>query len=374
MLSIHAGDENMPKRKYDCETCGTKDLSKNEYYREHHKGACLAAAVAALRQCQAPAADGPPAHLDAMEAHEGGEQGEVPGSDQHLGAAHEPAESVAAAPEAESGAGDDFTANEPYCQPLERLFGDAEAFAAACQHIVPAEDAGPCREDPAVQDPAASAQGPEAYAPEAAAPHDPELQVFEDLQPPTLTEEAAQPIELDHPDAQLVYAAPEDQQFQGERPGDAQADQSDTRPGTAAYYAAHRHDKLYAGSELTVEQMCYLMLTQKQIHRQHDTAFDEQCRLHCDVVLPKPNKMPGSLYLMRKVSRHCWPPESVLHNPGMHASSCTLFVLLLRLAGGLRRSWVVITDRGAWLPHCHAHRTPCAELHGSHAMRYVKVH
>ena len=210
---------------------------------------------------------------------------------------------------------------------------------------------------------------------EAAAAH--ELSELERLQPPTLTEETAQAIELDHPIAQLVYAAPEDQHFYSDRPGDAQADQSDTRPGTAAYYDTHRHEKLYASSELTVEQMCYLMLTQKQIHRQHDTGFDEQCRLHHDVVLPKPNKMPGSLYLMRKVRCHRWPPESVLRNPGMHSSVWTLFVLatlLVRLAGGLRRSWVEITDRGAWLPHCHAQHTPCAELHGSHAMRYVKVH
>ena len=89
----------------------------------------------------------------------------------------------------------------------------------------------------------------------------------------------------------------------GERPGDAEAEQSATKPGTAAYYDAHRHDELYAGAQLTVEQMCYLMLSQKQTHRQHDTAFDEQCRLHRDVLLPKPNKMPGSLYLMRKVRK-----------------------------------------------------------------------
>ena len=289
----------MPKRKYECKTCGADDLIQHEYYRKHHKEACLAAAVAALRQRQAPAADGPPAHLNAIEAHEGGEQGKLPGRDQHLGAAHEPAESVAAA--AESAAGDDFTANEPYCQPLERLFGDAEAFDAACQHIVPAEDAGPCREDSAAQDPAASDQSPEANAPEVAAPHDPELQVSEGLQQHNLTEEAAEPIEADNPDAEHVYAAPEDQQFQGERPGDAEAEQSATQPGTAAYYHAHRHDQLYAGAQLTVEQTCYLMLSQKQTHRQHDTAFDEECRLRRNVLLPKPNKMPGSLYLMRKV-------------------------------------------------------------------------
>ena len=72
----------MPKRKYSCETCGANDLSRNQYYRGHHNEACLAAAVAALRQHQAPAAEGAPEDEHAIEAHEGGEQGgiQVPGS------------------------------------------------------------------------------------------------------------------------------------------------------------------------------------------------------------------------------------------------------------------------------------------------------
>ena len=202
VLPIHAGDENMPKRKFDCGTCGAKDLSRNHYYREHHKNACVAAAVAALRQRQAPAADAPPAHVDVVGAHEGGKQGEVPGCDQYLEAAHEPVENAAVAPEPEPAPEDAFTADEPYCQPLAELLGDAEAFAAACQPVVPTEDAGPN-------------QGPEAYAPAAAAPHDPDWQQFEGLQQHSLTEEAGEPVEADDPDAEHVYAAPEDQQFQG---------------------------------------------------------------------------------------------------------------------------------------------------------------
>ena len=153
--------------------------------------------------------------------------------------------------------------------------------------------------------PAENAQaGPAAGEEEPEAPHGlAEVQEPEGPQQQNLTEEAGEPIEADDPHAEELYAAPEDQQFQGERPGDAEADQSATKPGTAAYYDAHRHDELYAGAQLTVEQMCYLMLSQKQIHRQHDTAFDEQCRLQRDVLLPKPNKMPGSLYLMRKVRK-----------------------------------------------------------------------
>ena len=311
----------MPKRKYDCETCGTKDLSKAQYYREHHSRACLRAAVTALRQRQAPAADGSPAHEDAMDAHAGGEQWELPDSNQHPEAAYEPA----VASEPQSATEDDCAADEPYCQPLKRLFGDAEAFDVVCQNIVPARDA---RSDSAATD-----QRPEADAPEAAALHGPELQVFEELQHRNLTEEAEAPVEADDPDAEHVYAAPEDQQFQGEPPSDAEAEQGNaeaehgdaeaehgaTKPGTAAYYHAHRHDDLYEGAQLTVEQICYLMLSQKQTHRQHDTAFDEQCRLQRDVLLPKPNKMPGSLYLMRKVREKLTsgPPNIVLAQPAI---------------------------------------------------------
>ena len=206
--------------------------------------------------------------------------------------------------------------------------------------MVPAEDAGPNL--------TASNQGQEAYAPEAAAPHDPDWQQLEGLQQHSLTEEAREPVEADEPDAEHVYAAPEDQQFQGERPGDAEAEQSATKPGTAAYYDAHRHDELYAGAQLTVEQMCYLMLSQKQTHRQHDTAFDEQCRLHRDVLLPKPNKMPGSLYLMRKVRK------SLLTLRGLRATTCNMhshlfcFVLVLSSRGGMQGPWV--TSRTGKLP------------------------
>ncbi|KAK9906510.1 hypothetical protein WJX75_003063 [Coccomyxa subellipsoidea] len=73
------------------------------------------------------------------------------------------------------------------------------------------------------------------------------------------------------------------------------------RPGTAAFYAAHRDEKIYTNAQLTVEQACYLAMTQKQRSQQRDTAFDEHCRLQHDVMLPQPNLHPPSLYLMRKV-------------------------------------------------------------------------
>ena len=305
----------MPKRKYtfDCETCGAKDLTRNTYYREHHNDACLMAAVAAVHYALAPATAGATALEDAVEAYEGGAQeaSQVPHHCQHFEAAdlphddnylsqsaHEPAANFAAGPEPAVDDGDgeafiyDSSADEQHPQHLEALLDDANAFVVACQHAVSAEDIKRC---PAASDHALPHQS------EAAAPaDDPELGACQQRH---LTEEAAEPIEQDDPDAEHVYAAPEDQQFQGERPGDAQADQSAVRPGTAAYYDAHRHSDLYAGAQLTVEQMCYLMLSQKQTHRQHDTAFDELCRLQRDVVLPKPNKMPGSLYLMRKVRK-----------------------------------------------------------------------
>lgn len=208
--------------------------------------------------------------------------------------AHEPAEDIVAALEPKYAAQVGLAADEPSSQPLERLFGDAQALAAACQHAVPGEAAE--------MHLAARDQGPAAHAPKAAALYNPKLQDFDEgLHRHGLANEAAEPAELDLLDAECIYAALEDQQLQGERAGDAEAEEGTARPGTAAYYHAHKHDSVYAGAKLNLEQTCYTMLTQKQAHRQHDTAFGEQCRLQRDVMYPQPNKVPGSLYLMRKV-------------------------------------------------------------------------
>lgn len=74
------------------------------------------------------------------------------------------------------------------------------------------------------------------------------------------------------------------------------------RPKTAAFYAAHKDSLVYDNALLTVELMCYFLLAQKQRTQQRDTAFDEHCRVLHDVLLPQPNFISPSLYLMRKVS------------------------------------------------------------------------
>ena len=341
----------MPKRRFVCETCGATDLPKNKYYKEHYKAACLRAAVAAVHHASAPDPARGTAPENAMAAHEGGAQeaSQVLHDDQHFEAldlphdndypsqsAHEPAGSRAAGQEpavdndvGEASINESATA-EQHFQHLEALLDDADAFVAACQHAAPAEGTEPS--------PAAS---------DHALPHQTAVAALADdlevgaCQQHHLTEEAAEPVERDDSDAEHVYAAPEDQQFQGERPGDAQADQSALRPGTAAYYDAHRHDDLYAGAQLTVEQTCYLVLSQKQAHRQHDTAFDEQCRLQRDVMLPKPNKMPGSLYLMRKVHkksllvlcRLCWLPRECA------GATCCMHVPISLLGINVEPGW-----------------------------------
>ena len=354
----------MPRKRFDCGTCGVRDLPRHTYYEEHHNNACLAAAVAAVRKRRAPAAQDPPAGEGAWEAPEQ-DAGEFGDGELPYQAADEPAAGNAPVPEPTSSAEDreaahDHAAAEPH---MERLFEDADRLLAISQH-------NPLAEDPNAN-PAARDQSQEAA--EAAAPHDPELQELECPQHRHLTEEAGRPIEADEPDAEHEYAAPEDQQFLGERPGDAEADQSAAKPGTAAYYHLHRHDRLYAGAQLTVEQMCYLMLSQKQTHRQHDTAFDEQCRLQRDVLLPRPNMMPGSLYLMRKVR---FIAMSAVSELAQHACAraelpfAFWYWAWLEACRALRGHG---QPRNEGLPDCHAHNLACASLPDCHTMLHTQA-
>lgn len=102
------------------------------------------------------------------------------------------------------------------------------------------------------------------------------------------------------------YVSADDQQWPAEQEAanDEAAAERTAKPGSAAYFAARRHDPLFEGARLTVEQACYLELSKKQRDRRRDVAFDEHCRVQHEFLLQQPNLMPPSLYLMRKVG--CW--------------------------------------------------------------------
>ena len=61
------------------------------------------------------------------------------------------------------------------------------------------------------------------------------------------------------------------------------------------------HEPIYAGARLTVLQACFLAMHEKREGRIRDGVFDRQCRVNKEVLMPKQNLYPGSVYLMRKV-------------------------------------------------------------------------
>lgn len=61
------------------------------------------------------------------------------------------------------------------------------------------------------------------------------------------------------------------------------------------------HEPIYVGARMTVLQATFLAMHEKREGRVRDGVFDRQCRVMKEVILPKGNLYPGSLYLMRKV-------------------------------------------------------------------------
>jgi hypothetical protein len=64
---------------------------------------------------------------------------------------------------------------------------------------------------------------------------------------------------------------------------------------------ANRDEPLYEGCRLTVFMAAFLFLTEKREGKIRDGAFDRLCRIIHEVLLPKGNLFPRSLYLMKKV-------------------------------------------------------------------------
>jgi hypothetical protein len=90
-----------------------------------------------------------------------------------------------------------------------------------------------------------------------------------------------------------------------ERDGDvheegwASSDEDDAY--TAERLAEKLDDPLYPGSRMTLAQACYLAMHEKREGRIRDGVFDRQCRTQHEVLLPRGNTYPGSLYLLRKL-------------------------------------------------------------------------
>lgn len=73
------------------------------------------------------------------------------------------------------------------------------------------------------------------------------------------------------------------------------------KPGTAANYDNLRHEPVWSGVTVSVEQYSYYLLVEKRNSKQRDTAFDKHVRWLHAVGLPQPNSLPPSLYLIRKL-------------------------------------------------------------------------
>jgi hypothetical protein len=64
---------------------------------------------------------------------------------------------------------------------------------------------------------------------------------------------------------------------------------------------ANRDEPIFEGSKLTVFMAAFLFLMEKREGKIRDGAFDRLCRIIHEVLLPKGNLFPRSLYLMKKV-------------------------------------------------------------------------
>jgi hypothetical protein len=74
----------------------------------------------------------------------------------------------------------------------------------------------------------------------------------------------------------------------------------DVKQRDAKFYLANLHTPLYPGCQLTVIGACYVLANEKIDGRMSNKSVDRMCRYIADIILPKGNLHPPSLYLLKK--------------------------------------------------------------------------
>ena len=77
-------------------------------------------------------------------------------------------------------------------------------------------------------------------------------------------------------------------------------DKDNLRPGTAAWFIAHRLDPVHSHTRMSVLQMAYLYLSWKETYVVTDECFMAAVRI-AESAMPRGNKFPKSLHLMQKI-------------------------------------------------------------------------
>ena len=72
------------------------------------------------------------------------------------------------------------------------------------------------------------------------------------------------------------------------------------RPGSAAWFIAHRLDPVHSHTRMSVLQMAYLYLSWKETYVVTDDCFMAAVRM-AECGMPMDNKFPKSLHLMQKI-------------------------------------------------------------------------
>jgi hypothetical protein len=149
--------------------------------------------------------------------------------------------------------------------------------------------------------------------------------------------------------AQHMQAAHELQQQDEEQ---EEEDEQDADPAAAAAFLQkaeqlrrERHQQLYPGSELNALAGMCLLWDWRWRHTVKDGAFDELLQMLHTSLLPSRNRMPNSLYLMRKILNIKRPADY-----DHHACACGKHYWKPRP----RKDWSLSCDPVC--PHCNQNR------------------
>jgi ssDNA-binding Zn-finger/Zn-ribbon topoisomerase 1 len=74
----------------------------------------------------------------------------------------------------------------------------------------------------------------------------------------------------------------------------------DVQRRDAKFYLTNLQTPLYPGCKITVIGACYVLANEKVEGRMSDKSVDRMCRYMSDIILPKGNLHPPSLYLLKK--------------------------------------------------------------------------